>query len=108
MAVMKQILPFMPITKIRGIIDASTVLMMSTHTRVNEAHHHDPILEASQEHMGDQVMEKMASPWKHSSLPPKRSEHIVWERAVVVMAERVWFIWASNTKHLFMALSEKY
>ena len=59
--------PFHAITKIPGIHDASTVLMMSLHKCANEAHHHDPILEAPQEHMGDQVMEKMVSQWKHSS-----------------------------------------
>ena len=31
--------------------------MMSIHKRENEAHHHDPTLEALQEHMGDQVMD---------------------------------------------------
>ena len=50
--------PFYAITKVSRILDASTVLMMSIHKRVNEAHHHDPTLEASQEHLGDQVMEK--------------------------------------------------
>ena len=62
---------FHAITKVSRIIDAS-VLMMSINERVNEAHHHDPILEASQEHLGDQVMKKTASPWKLSSLSPNR------------------------------------
>ena len=64
--------PFHAITKVPRILHASTVLMMSIHKRVNEAHHHDPTLEASQEHLGDQVMEKMVSPWKHSSMFPKK------------------------------------
>ena len=51
--------------KVSRILDASAVLMMSIHKRVNEAHHHDPILEASQEHLGDHVMEKISSPRKH-------------------------------------------
>ena len=55
---------------------------------VNGAHHHVPILEASQEHLGDQViMEKMASPRKHRSLSSKRGKHIVQERALSVMRE---------------------
>ena len=56
--------PFYAITKITKILDASAVLMMSINKGVNEAHYHDPILEASQEHLGDQVTGKMASPWK--------------------------------------------
>ena len=60
---MKRILPFYTITKVSRILDASTVLMMGINKRVNEPHRHDPILEASQEYLGDQVMEKMASPW---------------------------------------------
>ena len=39
------------------------------------------------EHLGDQVMEKMVSPWKHSSLSPKRSKHIIQTRAFVVLRE---------------------
>ena len=54
--------PFHAITKVSRIIYASAVLMMSIDKCVNEAHHHDPIPEASQEHLGDQVMEKMTSP----------------------------------------------
>ena len=65
--------PFHAITKVPRILDASTVLMMSIHKCVKEAHHHDPMLQASQEHMGDQVMEKVVPPWKHSSLVPKRN-----------------------------------
>ena len=63
---------FHAITKVSRIIDASAVLMMSINERANEAHHHDPILEASQEHLGDQGMKKMASPWKLYSLPKYR------------------------------------
>ena len=59
--------PFYRITKVSRILDATTVLM-GIHKGVNEAHHHDPILKASQEHLGDQVMEKMVSQWKHSSM----------------------------------------
>ena len=62
--------------------------MMSINKRVNEAHHHDPVLQASQEHLGDQVMEKMASPWKHRSLSPNRGKHSVQEKTLVVMRER--------------------
>ena len=51
--------------------------MMGTHKGVNEAHFLDAILEASQEHLGDQIMEKMVFPWMHSSLSPKRNKHIV-------------------------------
>ena len=44
------------VTKVPRILDTSTVLMMRIHKRVNEAHHHDPMLKASQEHSGVQVM----------------------------------------------------
>ena len=50
---------------------------MSINKRINEAHHHDPTLEASQEHLGDQIMEKTASPRKHRSLSPNRNKNIV-------------------------------
>ena len=63
---------FYTINKVSRILDALTVLMMSIEQRVNEAHHHDPILEASQEHLGDQVMWKMVSSWKHSGLYPTK------------------------------------
>ena len=59
--------PFHAITKVSRILDASAVLMMSIRKGVNEAHNHDSILEASEGHLGDQVMEKMVSPWKRSS-----------------------------------------
>ena len=61
---------------------------MGINKGVNEAHHHDPILEASQVHLGDQVMEKMASPWKHRSVSQQRGKHIVQERTRVVMRDR--------------------
>ena len=64
--------PFHAIHEVSRIFDVPAVLMKSTNKRINEAHHHDPILEASQEHLGDQIMEKMASPRKHSSLSPKK------------------------------------
>ena len=54
--------------KTARILHASAVLMMSINKWVNEGHNHDPLLEASQEYLGDQVMEKMASPWWHRSL----------------------------------------
>ena len=85
---MKRIRPFMQSPHFSRILDASAVLMMSINKSVNEAHYYDPILEASQEHLGDKVMEKMASPWKHSSLSPKRKKHTVSERAFVLMGER--------------------
>ena len=80
--------PIHAITKIQWILDASAVLMISVDKRVNEAHHHDPMLEASQEHLSDQVIDKMASPRKHSSLSPNGNNNIVQERAFVVMRER--------------------
>ena len=101
--------PFHAIYKISRILDVSAVLMMSINEGVNEAHHHDPILEASQEHQGDQVMEKMASPWKHRGVSTKRGKHIVQERTVVVMRERerVGLIWTSNSTRLFLTFSVK-
>ena len=52
--------------KVPRIFAISTELMESIHTRIYEAK-----LEASQKHVGDQIKEKMASPWKHCSLSPK-------------------------------------
>ena len=62
--------PFHAIPKNSRILDASAVLMMSINEGVNEAHYYDPMLEASQEHLSDQVMEKMAFPRKCRSLSP--------------------------------------
>ena len=45
---------------------------MSINKSVNEAHHHNSKLKASQEHMGDPVMQKMVSPWKYSSMPSRK------------------------------------
>ena len=69
--------PFHAITKVSMILDASAVLMMRINKRVNEAHHHDSILKASQYYLGDQIMEKMASPRKHSGLSPNRNKKTV-------------------------------
>ena len=69
--------PFQTITKVPRILDVSTVLMMGIHKCVNDADHHDPILETSQEHLGD--LEKIVSPLKHSCLPPKKRKHIIQE-----------------------------
>ena len=55
---------FYAITKVSRNLDTSTVQMMSIYKCVNEAHHHDRILEASKEHLSDQVMEKMVSSWE--------------------------------------------
>ena len=100
--------PFHAITKVSRILDASAVLMMSI-KKVNEAHHHDPMLETSKKKMGDQVMEKMASPWKHRSLSPNKIKHIVQEKTLVVMRERerVGFIRTSNSTHLFLTFRLK-
>ena len=98
--------PFYTIAKVSRILDASTVLMMGINKCVNEARHHDPILEASQKHLGDQVMEKMVSSWKHSSLSPKRSKLIIQTKAFVVM-RRVGFVRASNTTRIFITLNVK-
>ena len=45
------------------IFNISAVVIMGVDKGVNEAHHNEPILETSKENLGDQVMEKMASPW---------------------------------------------
>ena len=72
--------PFHAITKVPMILDTSTVLMMGMKKGINEAHHLNPILlKASQEHTGDQVMEKMVSPWKHRSLPLNKGTHCTRE-----------------------------
>ena len=63
--------PFHALSKVSRSLDATAVLMMSMNKGVNEAHYHDPIVETSQEHLGDQITK-----WKHSSLSPERSEHV--------------------------------
>ena len=82
---------------------------MSITKGVNEAHYHDPTSEASQEHLGDQVMEKMASPWKRRSLSPNGGKLSVQARTLVVMGERerVGFIGTSNSTRLFLSFSVK-
>ena len=47
--------PFYTITKVSGILDVA-VKMMGINYGVNKAHHHNPVLKASEEHTGDQVM----------------------------------------------------
>ena len=98
--------PFHAITKSPGILDASVVLM-SRNKRVNEAHHHDPKLEASQEHLGEQVMLEMVSSWKRRSLSPNKGKHFLKESTHVVIRERVGFIRTSNPTHLFITLNVK-
>ena len=49
------------------------------HKRVNEANLYDPTMEASQEHLGVQVMEKMVS----------RKKQTVQQRAFVVVSKEV-------------------
>ena len=44
------------ITKVPGIFDNSTVLMMGINKSIMEGHHNNIILKASQEHPGDQIM----------------------------------------------------
>ena len=61
---------FHAITKVSRILNVSAVLIMSINEGVNEAHYHDSKLETSQEHLGDQVMEKMASPWLCRGMSP--------------------------------------
>ena len=46
-------LSFHGISKVPRILDTSTVMILGIDKRVNKAHHHDSILEASQEHLGD-------------------------------------------------------
>ena len=53
---------------------------MNINKGVKEALYHDPILEASQEHLCDQVMEKMVSLWKYG-----RHKHVVQTVTLVVM-----------------------
>ena len=76
---------FHAITKISRILEALTVLVMGINKGVEEAHHHDSILKASQEHIGDQVMQKMVSPWKYSSLFSEGCKHTVQTGTLVVM-----------------------
>ena len=73
--------PSHAIPKVSRILDTSTVLMIG----INKGH--DPILETSQEHLGDQIMEKMASPRKRRCMLPNRGKHIVQQRTLVVMWE---------------------
>ena len=77
--------PFHAIPKVSRILDASTVLLMSINKGVNEAHHHYPILEASEETLGDQVMEEMIPSRKLICLLPDRSKHVVQFGTLVVV-----------------------
>ena len=52
---------FRVITEVSRILYTSTVLVMGINKSINEAHYHDVRLEASQEHLGDQVMKEMVS-----------------------------------------------
>ena len=47
---------FHAITKISRILKALAVLMMGIDKGIEEAHHHDTTLKASQEHSGDQFV----------------------------------------------------
>ena len=93
---------FHAITEVPRILDALTVLMMGINRSVNDAHYRDAIVEASQEHPGDQVVEKMVSSRKHSSLSPEGCKIFVQTRALVVMRESVGFTRASNTARMIM------
>ena len=77
--------PFHAIPKVSRILDASTVLMMSMNKGINAAHHYYPILEASQESLGDQVLEEMVPSRKLICLLPDRSKHVVQIRTLVVV-----------------------
>ena len=81
--------------------------MMGKNKGVNKAHHHNPLLKASQEHPGDQVMQKMVSLRKYSSMSPERNNYVVQQETLIVMCERVGCIRASNTARMFMILSVK-
>ena len=92
--------------KFPGLSMQSAVLTMSINERVDEAHHHDPILEISQEYLGDKVMEKMVSPWSCCSMSPyrnipyKRGHSLQWE------TERESGSFGHPTRHvLFITLS---
>ena len=69
-AVMKRILPFMLSTKVPRIINISAVVVMGVDEDTDDTHCHDSTLEAPWKNLGDQVVEKMASPWLHCSLSP--------------------------------------
>ena len=55
---------------------------------VNDTHHHNSILKASDKDLGNKVVEKMASPWLNCSVPPNRDEEVVQERAFAAVCER--------------------
>ena len=66
-------------------------------THLWKAHHSDAKLETAQKYLGDQIKEKMAAPWLHSSLLPKRRKQLVQtERTHFNERERVGSIQAPN------------
>ena len=95
------------ITNVPRILDNSTVLMMGINKGAKEAHHHNTILKASQEHSGDQVMQEMTSLWTYCSMSPERNKYVVQQVTLIVMCERVRFSWATNTARMIMLFSVK-
>ena len=60
--------------------------------------------EASQEHLGDQVMQKMVSPWKYSSLSPENCKFSVLfkdTRCNVTESKAQWSIQHGTYDHAF-------
>ena len=73
------------ISKVSMVIHISAVVDMGIKEGIDDTHHYNSILKASQENLGNQVVKKMASPWQKCSVPPNRGEKVVQERAFVVV-----------------------
>ena len=75
--------PFRAIPNVLRVINVSAVVVMGVDEGIDNTHYHDSILKASWKNLGDQVVEKMASPWKRSSLSPKRGKEVVQQRTLL-------------------------
>ena len=83
---------------------------MGGNESVYDTHHNNSILMASWKNLGDQIVEKMASPWKRRSMIPKTGKQIAQQKTFVVVRERerrIGFIRASNSKSFFLSLNLK-
>ena len=58
---------------------------MGINEGIEDTHYYNPMLKASLKILGNQVVEKMASPWKNCGVSPDRGETVIKERAFTVV-----------------------
>ena len=98
---------FHAITKISRILGTLAMLMMGINESVKETQYHNSIWKASQKHPTDQVVKEMISLWHYRSMSSERNNNVVHPGTLIVMSERVRFIWASNAARVVMLFSMK-